>query len=165
MVDVVMEITINRPRDVVARYSADPGNAPGWYTNIKAVNRESDPPLAVGSRLAFWARFLGRTLDYVYEFTELDPGRRLVMRTAQGPFPMQTTYTWADADGSSTRMGLRNTGNPAGFSAVVSLFVAPMMRRAMRKDLAKLKQLLEAGGAPAAGHGHGRPAAHHHERN
>jgi uncharacterized membrane protein len=145
MVDVVTEIEIHRPRAVVAEFAADPENAPAWYSNIKAVSWESSPPVAVGSRVAFKARFLGRTLAYVYEFTELDPGRKLVMRTAQGPFPMQTTYTWADAGGGSTRMTLRNTGTPAGFSAVAGLVMAPMMRRAMRKDLAKLKSLLEAG--------------------
>jgi hypothetical protein len=101
-------------------------------------------PLTIGSRVAFRAHFLGRDLDYVYEFTELEPGARLVMETAQGPFPMQTTYTWTDAGDSSTRMALRNTGKPAGFSAVVNLVMAPMMRRAMQKDLAKLKQILEA---------------------
>ena len=144
MVDVATEIVIHRPRPVVAGYASDPENAPTWYTNIKTVRWESAPPLVVGSRLAFEARFLGRNLDYVYEFTELDPGTKLVMRTAQGPFPMQTTYTWADADGASTRMTLRNTGTPAGFSAVVNLLMAPMMRRAMRKDLARLKEILEA---------------------
>lgn len=144
MVDVATEIVIRRPREVVAGYASDPKNAPKWYTNIKTVRWESTPPLAVGSRLAFRARFLGRNLDYVYEFTELDPGAKLVMRTAQGPFPMQTTYTWADADGSATRMTLRNSGKPAGFSAVLNLLMAPMMRRAMQKDLATLKQILEA---------------------
>lgn len=144
MVDVATEIVIHRPREVVASYASDPGNAPQWYTNIKAVSWESDPPLAVGSRLAFRAHFLGRDLDYVYEFTELDPGTKLVMRTMQGPFPMQTTYTWVDADGAATRMTLRNNGTPAGFSAVVNLLMVPMMRRAMRKDLARLKQVLEA---------------------
>lgn len=143
MVDVVAEIVIDRPREAVARYAADPDNAPGWYANIKAVTWESSPPLSVGSKLAFKAQFLGRTLDYVYEFTELDPARKLVMRTAQGPFPMQTTYTWADAGAASTRMTLRNTGEPAGFSAVLNLVMAPMMRRAMRKDLARLKLMLE----------------------
>lgn len=144
MVDVTTEVVIRRPREVVAGYAADPENAPGWYANIKTVSWESQPPLAVGSRLAFRARFLGRDLNYVYEFTQLDPGTKLVMRTAQGPFPMQTTYTWADADGSSTRMSLRNTGDPTGFSRLLRPVVAPMMRRAMRKDLARLKQLLES---------------------
>lgn len=149
MVDVLTEIVIDRPLEVVSGYASNPDNAPEWYANIKAVNWETSPPLGVGSRLAFRAQFLGRTLDYVYEFTELDPGRKLVMRTAQGPFPMQTTYTWQDAHGGSTHMTLRNTGTPAGFSAVVNLVMAPMMRRAMRKDLAKLKEILEAPARPA----------------
>lgn len=143
MVDVVTDIEIRRPREVVAAFAGNPDNAPDWYTNIKAVSWETAPPLAPGSRVAFRAQFLGRALEYVYEFTELEPGRKLVMRTAQGPFPMQTTYTWADAGTGSTHMTLRNTGKPAGFSAVASLVMAPMMRRAMRKDLAKLKALLE----------------------
>jgi len=143
MVDVVTDIEIRRPREVVAAFAGNPDNAPDWYTNIKAVSWETAPPLAPGSKVAFRAQFLGRALEYVYEFTELEPGRKLVMRTAQGPFPMQTTYTWADAGTGSTHMTLRNTGKPAGFSAVASLVMAPMMRRAMRKDLAKLKALLE----------------------
>ena len=143
MVDVVTDIEIRRPREVVAAFAGNPDNAPDWYTNIKAVSWETAPPLAPGSKVAFRAQFLGRALEYVYEFTELEPGRKLVMRTAQGPFPMQTTYTWADAGPGSTHMTLRNTGKPAGFSAVASLVMAPMMRRAMRKDLAKLKALLE----------------------
>lgn len=149
MVDVVTEIVIRRPAGVVSAYAANPNNAPAWYSNIKAVSWETAPPLAVGSKVAFKAQFLGRTLAYVYEFTELEPGRRLVMRTAQGPFPMQTTYTWSAADGGFTRMTLRNTGTPAGFSAVAGLVMAPMMRRAMRKDLAKLKFLLERYGSRA----------------
>lgn len=144
MVDVVTQIEIRRPRGVVAAYAGNPDNAPDWYANIKAVNWETAPPLVPGSRVAFRAQFLGKALDYVYQFTELDPGKKLVMRTAQGPFPMQTTYTWADAGSGSTHMTLRNTGNPAGFSAVASVVMAPMMRRAMRKDLTKLKALLEA---------------------
>lgn len=142
MVDVVTDIEIRRPRDVVAAYAGNPDNAPDWYTNIKAVNWETAPPLVPGSKVAFRAQFLGRALDDVYEFTELEPGEKLVMRTAQGPFPIQTTYTWADTGNGSTHM--RNTGTPAGFSAVASLVMAPMMRQAMRKDLAKLKALLEA---------------------
>jgi len=37
------------------------------------------------------------------------------MRTAQGPFPMETTYTWQPASDRSTKMTLRNRSEPAGF--------------------------------------------------
>jgi uncharacterized membrane protein len=144
MVDVLTEIVIHRPREAVANYASNPGHAPRVVHQHQGGQLETAPPLTIGSRVAFRAHFLGRDLDYVYEFTELEPGARLVMETAQGPFPMQTTYTWTDAGDSSTRMALRNTGKPAGFSAVVNLVMAPMMRRAMQKDLAKLKQILEA---------------------
>ncbi len=142
-VDVQTEIVIDRPRERVAAYSGDPSNAPQWYVNIKSVEWKTPPPLAVGSRLAFVAHFLGRELAYVYEIIELTPGERLVMRTADGPFPMETTYTWADAGEGKTRMSLRNRGQPSGFSKLVGPMMAAAMRRANGKDLARLKSLLE----------------------
>jgi uncharacterized membrane protein len=142
-VDVVSEITIARPRAEVAAYAADPANATAWYENIKSVEWESPPPLALGSRLAFVAQFLGRRLAYTYEVVDLVPGERLVMRTAQGPFPMETTYTWQDAGDAATRMSLRNRGQPAGFARLTAPMVAAATRRANRKDLEQLKRILE----------------------
>lgn len=142
-VDVATEIEINRSREEVATFAADPANATAWYKNIESVEWVTPPPLAVGSKLRFRARFLGRTLEYTYEVSENDPGRRFVMATAEGPFPMETTYSWEDAGDRATRMTLRNRGEPSGFAAVT----APMMSRAMRKankaDLRRLKTLLE----------------------
>jgi len=142
-VDVSCEIEIARPRDRVAAYAGDPTNATEWYENIKAARWETPPPLAVGSRLAFEARFLGRRLSYTYEIRELAPGERLVMSTAQGPFPMETTYAWTDARTGGTRMTLRNRGEPAGFAKVAAPVMAAAMRRAMRNDLRRLKAILE----------------------
>ena len=142
-VDVVCELTIPRPRAEVAAYAADPDNTTSWYANIKAVEWQTPRPLAVGSRLAFIATFLGRRLSYTYEIRELVPGERLVMSTAQGPFPMETTYTWEDAGPQATRMTLRNRGEPAGFSKALAPFMVPAMRRANRKDLARIKAILE----------------------
>ena len=143
-VDVLTEVVIDAPPEVVSGYAADPGSAPGWYRNIASVTWASPPPLAVGSRLGFVASFTGRELVYTYEVTDWVPGSRLVMRTAQGPFPMETTYTWEPAVGGRTRMTLRNRGMPAGFSRWLAPFMAAAMRRANRKDLAMLKRLLEA---------------------
>jgi hypothetical protein len=142
-VDVLTEATIAQPVDVVASYAQDPSNAPEWYVNIESVDWETPPPLAVGSRLAFVARFLGRRLSYTYEIVELVPGQKLVMRTAQGPFPMETTYTWSPAGEGRTRMTLRNRGEPSGFSRLASPLMAAAMRRANQGDLRTLKALLE----------------------
>jgi uncharacterized membrane protein len=142
-VDVETEIVIDRPLQTVAAYAADPSNAPEWYANIDSVEWKTSPPVAVGSRVAFVARFLGRRLEYTYEVVEYVAGERLVMRTAQGPFPMETTYTWSAASDAATRMTLRNRGTPTGFSKLLAPFMAPAVRRANRKDLACLKRIVE----------------------
>jgi uncharacterized membrane protein len=143
-VDVVTEIEIRRPRDEVAAYASDPDNATRWYRNIEAVDWKTPPPVAVGSQMAFVARFLGRRLAYTYEVREMVPGERFVMSTMEGPFPMETTYTWEDAPGGATRMTLRNRGAPTGFSKLSAPFMAMAMRRANRKDLREIKRVLEA---------------------
>jgi uncharacterized membrane protein len=143
-VDVRTEIEIARPRDEVAAYAADPDNATAWYENIKAVAWKSPKPLAVGSQVAFVAQFLGRRIAYTFEVRELVPGERLVMSTAEGPFPMETTYTWQDRADGWTRMTLQNRGKPSGFSKVAAPMMARAIRRANTKDLARLKAMLEA---------------------
>jgi hypothetical protein len=150
-VDVVCELEIPRPRTEVAAYAADPGNTTSWYANIRAVEWETPPPLAVGSRLAFIATFLGRRLTYTYEIRELVPGERLVMSTAQGPFPMETTYTWDDAAEGTTLMTMRNRGEPSGFAKVAAPVMARAMQRAMNADLRRLSGILQQRGAKAAG--------------
>jgi uncharacterized membrane protein len=143
-VDVRTEVEIDRPRAEVAAYASDPGNATAWYENIESVDRQTAPPLAVASRVVFVARFLGRRLSYTYEIRELVPGERLVMSTADGPFPMETTYEWHDSPSGDTTMRLRNRGSPAGFSNVAAPMMIGAIRRANRKDLARLKAILEA---------------------
>jgi Polyketide cyclase / dehydrase and lipid transport len=143
-VDVLTHIEIDRPRGEVAQFAATPDNAPRWYANIESVEWKTEPPLAVGARVAFVARFLGRRLAYTYEVRTFLAGERLVMATSEGPFPMETTYTWTDTAQGGTHMTLRNRGEPRGFGKVSGPVMAAAMRRANRKDLAKLKQILES---------------------
>jgi hypothetical protein len=58
---------------------------------------------------------------------------------------METTYTWQAIDDSSTRMTLRNRGEPAGFPRLAAPLMATAMRRANRKDLRNLRAILETG--------------------
>lgn len=87
-VDVETSIEIAVPRDVVARYAADPDHACDWYMNIKSVEWKTPPPMVEGSQVAFVARFLGRRMAYTYCVRQHVEGQLLVMSTADGPFPM-----------------------------------------------------------------------------
>ncbi len=145
MVDITTDIVVDRPRAVVSEYAANPDNAPEWYRNIQSVIWQTSGPLSVGSRMAFVAHFLGRELSYIYEIRALVPGEKLVMATHEGPFPMETTYTWSAVDPARTRMTLRNRGEPSGFSRIAAPAMASMMRAANRKDLENIKRILEAG--------------------
>jgi membrane protease subunit (stomatin/prohibitin family) len=147
-VDVSVETVIHRSRSEVATYAANPDNATAWYVNIKGVQWKTPRPLALGSQFEFTAAFLGRRLTYTYEVVEPVPGQRFVMRTAEGPFPMETTNEWFDVTPDSTRMKLRNRGEPAGFSAIAAPMMARAMKRANSKDLKRLKAILESPRSP-----------------
>lgn len=146
-VDVSATIVIERPIDEVAAYAGDPANAPTWYRRIDLAEWQTDPPIALGSRIGFRARFMGRTLEYTYEVVEYTPGEQVAMRTSEGPFPMATTYTWRAIGDRATHMALRNHGEPSGFSKLAAPLMVRAMRRAMNQDLADLKRLLESGTA------------------
>ena len=108
-VDVSTGIDIERPVAAVAEYPGNPDNAPEWYVNIKSVEWNTAAPLRLDSRLAIVAQFLGRRLAYTYEFIELVPGEHVVMRAAEGPFPMETTCTWESLGETPTRMTQRHS--------------------------------------------------------
>lgn len=143
MVDVFTETIIKCPCGRVAAFAANPDHVPEWYVNIKSVEWKTEKPLSIGSLIAFKAHFLGRQLSYIYEVTEYIPGQKLVMKTADGPFPMETTYSWESLGDNLTRMTLRNKGNPTGFSKFITPFMSSMIKRANEKDLRKLKEVLE----------------------
>ncbi|MDP1420922.1 SRPBCC family protein [Peribacillus simplex] len=143
MVNVLTDIKIKCTRNRVAEYAANPDNAPEWYVNIDSAEWQTQKPLSIGSRIAFKAQFLGRQLAYIYEIVEFIPEQKLVMRTANGPFPMETTYTWETIDNNLTRMTLQNKGIPSGFSKLLTPLMSLLMKRANKKDLKKIKDILE----------------------
>ncbi len=142
-VDVLTQIVIASPIEVVSGYASDPDNAPEWYVNLKSARWKTPKPLTVGTRVTFNAHFLGRDMEYTYEVVEYIPMQKLAMQTASGPFPMKTIYTWQSTEDGQTRMTLRNRGKPRGFSGIFAPFMSTMMKKANTKDLKKLKEILE----------------------
>jgi len=142
-VDVSSEITIERPPGVVSAYVCDPANAAIWHGHIRSAEWKSEPLLRVGSRVAFAAEFLGKRVEYTYELVEFVPGEKLLMRSVEGPFPMETIYTFEETRDGHTKITLRNHGVPSGVSKMMTPMISTAMRSANDKDLATLKEILE----------------------
>lgn len=142
-VDVSSEIVIERPPGIVSAYACDPDNAPAWYGNLKSIEWKSERAVHVGARIRFVAEFLGKRLEYTYEIVDYEPGERLVMRAAEGPFPMETSYLFEETRDGHTRMTLRNHGEPTGLSKMMAPMVSTAIKGANQKDLATLKEILE----------------------
>ncbi len=143
-VDIEVSTVIARPPAVVAAYACDPTHAPLWYAKIDTMAWRQGSRAELGAQMDFVAQFMGRTLAYTYEITELVPGERMVMRTAERPFPMETVYRFEAVGTDATRMVLQNRGEPAGFSRLVAPLMGVMMRKAMTADLVLIKQILES---------------------
>lgn len=141
--NITTTIVIERPLDVVASFAGDPSNAPEWCRWIQSAEWQTDPPITLGSQITFHARFMGKGLVYTSEVVEFTPGEQVEMHTAQGPFPISTTYTWRAVGDRVTHMTLRNHGEPKGFSRLIAPMVTIVVRRAMLQELAQLKQVLE----------------------
>ena len=144
MVSVLTQTKIARSPAEVAAFAADPDRAPMWCGRIVAVGWETPKPLAVGSRLAFETRIMGRTRSQVYEVTVHSPPHKLVMRTRESGFPAETTYTWHETRDGQTRMTLRNVGVPEGPLLLMGPLFETIVRRRCRGDLKVLRALLEA---------------------
>jgi hypothetical protein len=117
MVDVTTAIVINRPPAVVAAVAGDPGHASLWLVHLTAVH---------------------------WSVVQRVPGERLVLRTDDGPFPLELTTTWeAWDDPETTVVRLHTMGSPTGARRLLGGVLAAAMKRANGKDLLELKQLLE----------------------
>ena len=149
--DVKVETVIERPRLEVARYAMDPANDPLWIGGVEEARPLTSGPIAVGSRVARVAKFMGRRIDYVLEVLEHQPTGVLVMRSIEAPFPMLVTYGFADAVGGGTVVRIRVEGEPDGWMRFGGRLSSFMVKRKVRGDLKRLKGLLEVAEGEAGG--------------
>ena len=120
----------------------DVAHEPEWIGGVVEATRLGDGRLGEGTRVARVAKFLGRRFEYVNEIIEYEEGARLRMKSVAGPFPMEISYEFEDAeDGTLAR--IRVQGEASGFFRLASPLLGPMVRRSVQRDLGTLKGLLE----------------------
>jgi len=141
--DLTSELVLERPPASVSGYACNPENATSWHASVKSVEWKSAPVVHVGSRVALEVDFLGQHLHYTYEIVECVPGEKLVMRSVDGPIPLETSYTFEETRDGHTRMTFRNRGEPSGMSKLLTPVMVAAMKAANERDLLKLKEILE----------------------
>lgn len=141
VVSTILEVPY--PLAKVWDFMSNPENATAWYKNIISSEWiEGNDTVRKGAKARFSAQFMGKRMDYVYEFSAVAPPVQLVMKTASGPFPMQTEYKLESTGMQSTRIELINEGEPRGFAFWLMPFMKMMMKAANKKDLLQLANCL-----------------------
>ena len=143
--DVTLDIAIEAPRDGVAAYALDYTNVPEWIGAIGQARLVTEPPFGVGARVQRIGTFLGKRIEYINEVVELDPDRRLVMRSVKAPFPMTVTYEFDDKPGGGTWMRIRTEGDASGFYRLAGPLLDRAVKRGVGQDLKRLKERVEGG--------------------
>jgi hypothetical protein len=143
--DVVATLEIDRTPEHVAAYEFEPANDPGWIGGVTTAEKQTDGPIAVGSRVLRRGGFLGRPIEWLMEIVEYIPGRRLAMHALRSPFPMDVTYE-LEPTPRGTRASIRVQGEARGMYGVLGPLTPVLVRRSVRSDLRRLKRQVEQDG-------------------
>ena len=143
-IDVKVELLIHRSRENVTTYAMNPDNDPAWISGIVEAKMLTDPPLGLGTQVARVAKFLGRRIEYVLEVVDYDPSSLMHMKSVKGPFPMEVSYQFEEAD-EATLARIHVQGEASGFFRIASPIMARSVKKSVTNDLRALKQLLESG--------------------
>ena len=145
MITTEIDITIERQSDEVFALLSDFSRNPEWQNGMQSCEWTSEPPLRVGSTYDQRAGFLGKEILSSFQVVEYEEGRRVKATTVSGSFPITFTR-WVEPTGDrSTRVRALIEGDASGFFRLMEPLMAPLVRRSIRRDYRRLKDLLEAG--------------------
>lgn len=142
-IDFTHTIEIACPADVAFAVVADFENNPKWQNGMVACRWTSEAKMVAGATYVQEARFFGRRIDTHFEVTACTPGASISIASTQSTFPIQVTRSVEALDAERCRVTAHIRGQPTG---VLKLF-GGMVKRTVAKDYARLKTLLESGGA------------------
>jgi uncharacterized membrane protein len=144
-VQVTSEVRIARPADEVFAFIADAENNPTWQDGMRSCRWVTEPPIAVGSRYAQHASFVGRDIESLFEVVALEPDTSITIETIESTFPIRVTRSVEPVGEGSCLVRAGVSGEPGGLFRFASPLLKRMVRRSVRNDYARLVEKLEAG--------------------
>jgi len=137
-------VTIDRPVSEVFEVITRIDDLPEWQESCKAVKRDEDGPVGVGTRWTETRTVMGRTSDQPMEVTALEPDRRFTVRSVSGPVQLTIDHTLEPA-GEGTRLRVVGEADLGGVSRLAGPMVKRQAQKMFEQDFAALKQRLESG--------------------
>jgi uncharacterized protein YndB with AHSA1/START domain len=157
MIGVEESVRINRPVEEVFSFTSKAENFPKWAATVVEVHREGAPgggrgSVREGERFTLVQQALDRRFEAPFEVIAYEPDRRYAHRgTQEHPVPVTMIFTYEPLSSDGTRFTPRIEAEPGGFFGLVGPVLERVIRRQMRSNLERLKDLLEgreAGGEP-----------------
>jgi uncharacterized protein YndB with AHSA1/START domain len=145
MATVELSVTIARPVADVYRVLTTPELTPRWSSNAIEEHMTTPGPVRVGSRRRATVRRPGRgTTENEIEVTAIEPERSMAVRSIEAPVPFTSSWTFTPV-GDATRVDWRWDFQLRGWMRPVDVILGPTFGRTFRRDLDRLKAMMETG--------------------
>ena len=125
-------------------YVSNYENDPLWRSGVTSMHHDPPGPVHLGMRTHEVFRFFGRTLEVEAEIVALQANRSVSFRTISGPLQAEGVRS-VEAVLSGTRIAYQANADITGLLAWLAPLVTWSFRRRANTDLARLRNVLEAG--------------------
>jgi uncharacterized protein YndB with AHSA1/START domain len=120
------------PPELVFDYMTDPSNLSSWQTSKTLVEPLTEGPTRRGTRVRERTKPPGgKEFEQIVEFTEFDRPTRFRVHIAEGPYPIDGTWTFKP-DGGLTEVTFTAEGELHGLLR----FIEPIVKRLMARQFA-----------------------------
>lgn len=143
MLRVEENIEIKRPVDKVFAYLMDARNWPYWTSSVLEVEQTSVGQIDVGTTFRGVDRIMGFRVAWLSRILEYEPNRKMSQSIISGTRLVEQHLTFDPIEGS-TKFNFVYDMKRSGLPKFIEPIILRIMRRAIKKDLKKLKVILEA---------------------
>ena len=138
-------MVINRSASDIFAFLTDIEKGTEWQAELVESSQTSTGPFGVGTTIREVRRFLGHSMESVFQVTEFEPGKKLAFQSTVAPFPMRGQYVLeSEAEDGGTRVTFVIEADISGVFKMAETIVVRTASRQIDADLTKLKALLEA---------------------
>lgn len=143
MATIKASVIVNRPVDEVFAYVTDVKTWPRWESGLLQAEQTSEGPINVGTTFRGTSQALGQRMEWTSEVTDYTPSKSWGQKIVSKGWSTEESLTFEPFEGS-TKFTLTSELEMGGFFKLVAPFVARKMQKQIERNLAKLKDILEA---------------------